>query len=210
MALTSELLPKESLIRPGNSCLLCATGRHFLVEILDITEDTIHTTFPVTDYLVTGMSIDLEFHEAEGYLECRTEVVQEPRAKGDGVILRRPAQSYWNAHRGSNRVPTDLTVQVRDLTHPRRYDAELINLSSGGALVQTRASLAIPARVEIALSLPGEPQHTVNGRVAHISEGQMGGVSGMRRVGIRFVDLTSDSYESIVHYITHSLTQRES
>ena len=209
MALTSEFSPIETVVQAGNACLLCASGRHFLVKILDVTEDTICTSFAVKDYLVRGMCIDLEFHEEDGYLECRTEVLEEPQHKGDGVLLRRPAESYWNAHRDSNRVATDLTVQVRDKARPRRYDAELVDLGSGGVLIHTRAPLTIPAMTEIALSLPGEPQLTVTGRVVHVGRPQPGEARPLRRYGIRFVDLPSDAYQPITRYITYLLTRPE-
>lgn len=203
MAQKNELPAEETVIKPGRSCLLNATGRHFLVKILDVADDTIRTSFPVKDYLVPGMFIDLEFHKEDGYLQCYAQVLRPPKKKGDGVVLERPAESHWNVHRDSNRVKTDLTVHVRDLAHPRSYDAGLINVSSGGSLIQTRAPLYIPAQIEIVLSLPGEPQHTVVGRVVHV-----GGREGRRDLfGVRFVDLAENAYNSVMRYVGQALTR---
>jgi len=202
---SKPLSSKESPIQTGNSCLLCATDRHFLVEILDITDNAIYVSFPVKDFLVSGMSVVLEFHEADGYFECSTKVIQEPKERGDRAVLRWPEQSYWNAHRDSNRVATDLTVHVRDVSHPRRYDADLINVSTGGALVRTRAPLGVPDIIELTLSLPGEPLYYVKGRILHLGRSGCPGDPKLRIFGIQFVDLPVEAHDSIARYITEAL-----
>lgn len=204
MARSKDTVMEETIIKVGATCLLNATNRHFLVRILEVTDEAIRATFPVKDYLVSGMVIDLEFHREDGYFQCYTQVVKAPTDKGEGVLLDRPGESRWNAHRDSNRVETDLTVHVRDVAHPRCYDAHLVNISAGGALICTRAPLAIPAQVEMALSLPGEPQHTVIGRVVHMSCDE----AETRCFGIRFVDLAENAYDSILRFVTGVLVNQ--
>ncbi len=178
-----------------------------MVEILTLSEETFQITFPVKDYLVVGMKANLEFHEAEGYLECPVEVLQDPASKYNRVLLSRSADSFWNAHRSSNRVNTDLTVQVRDQQHPRRYDASLVNLSSGGVLIQTSAPLDVPARVELCLSLPGESQQMVEGRILHVNTLDDNGESGICFFGVKFTKLPEETYNAIAGYIAQLLSE---
>ncbi|HOZ46632.1 MAG TPA: PilZ domain-containing protein [Candidatus Hydrogenedentes bacterium] len=205
-----EFLDEKTALKAGNACLMCASGRHFLVRILEVTTKTIHTTFPVTDYLAAGMYVDLEFHREDGFLQCRTEVTRSPEKKGDGVLLERPAHSHWNMHRDSHRVATDLMAHVRDAGHPRRYDADLVNLSSGGALIQTAAPFAIPTTIELAFSLPGDPLYTLRARVVHLGHHGHGAREGTRLLGVRFVDLSEEVRDAIRVYISQLLVERHS
>lgn len=199
---------REKGLQVGKACLLCVTGRHFMVEILDIDGDEVHISFPVRDFLVPGMSIMLEFHEPDGYLECCTQVLREPRERGENAVLRFPERSYWNAHRDSNRVNTDLMVHLREANHPRRYDGELKNLSTGGALIRTRAPLAIPFAIELTLSLPGEPIQYLRGRVVHEGGSGCARDAQFRVLGIRFVEMPGDTHDAIARYITERLTHQ--
>jgi Tfp pilus assembly protein PilZ len=198
----------ENLLRAGNSCLLSVSGRHFLVQITEASEETIETSFPVRNYLVEGMSVDLEFHEDAGYLQCSTRVVRGPEDCEPGLVLRRPERLHWNVHRDANRIATDLTVQIRDAAHPRRYDASVLNLSAGGALIQTRAPLSVCAALELTLSLPGEPRHVLAAQVIHTGEPDTRVCgSGEHLFGVRFIDVSEGARQSINTYIAQRLMQ---
>jgi len=156
------------------------------------------------------MRVDLEFHREDGYIECQTYVLRAPKEKGDPAALEMPKRVYWNVHRGSNRIPTDLIVHVREDEHPRRYDADLLNVSTGGALIRTRAPLTVPETIETTLSLPGEQQYTVRGRVVH-TDGT--GVEDPRMsdstFGVQFVDLAEDVHQAILRYIAGVLADKK-
>ena len=191
-------------IKKGNSCLLSVTGRHFMVEILDVKNDTICVSFPGLDYPVEGMWIEMEFHDKSGFSYYRVKVLKGP-GEGDGLTLERPREPRRNQHRDSFRVPTDLTVQVRDQIHIRKYDAALLDLSSGGALIQTDAPFDFNTTVEISLSLPGETAHNVLAQVVHMVEHNKTKRGPVRVYGIKLIGIQPEALISISRYVWNRL-----
>jgi PilZ domain len=196
----------ENDIREGNSCLLSVMNQYFMVDLVAVGEETIRVSFPGRDYPIEGMSVDLEFHDNNGFDSYRTQVVVGPDKSAGSIVLVRPTEPMRNQHRDSCRVPTDLTVQVKDQVHVRRYDASLINLSAGGALLGTDAPFDFSTTVEISLSLPGEATHSVLGHVMHIAEGtpEAQGLGG-KLVGARFVGLDPAASRSLNRFIWQRL-----
>lgn len=194
-------------LKPGNQCLLHVLNQHFLVEITEVSERSVRVSFPGMDYPVDGMLVNLEFHDKEGFNSYDAVVMEGPRIQTGTILLRRPTQSTRAQHRNSCRVATDLTVQVKDQIHIRRFDASLINLSAGGALLETAAEFDPDTTLEMTLSLPGEPTHTVLSQILHVND--MGSRHGERsRVyGIRFISPDAPVVRSITDYIWHRLRE---
>ncbi len=190
-------------IEKGQECLLNVTGRHFKVRIIEIDADTIQVTFPGKDYPADGMSAVLEFHDETGFHYCSTEVIEGPRSTREGILLRNASDMRRSFHRCNVRIPTDLTVQVKEQIHVRRYDAALVNLSAGGALIRTRATFDFNTVIDMTLSLPAEPAVKIMAEVVHVME-QVGG-DDQRTYGLRFLDLEPEVVKSITHYIWQRL-----
>jgi c-di-GMP-binding flagellar brake protein YcgR len=193
----------------GNRCLLSFMGQHFMVDLVEVGEDSIRVTFPGRDYPVAGMPVDLEFHDKGGFNCYRSEVLEGPERTGTGIVLRRPTEPRRTQHRDTCRVPTDLTVQVKDHIHIRRYDADLVNLSAGGALIMTQAPFDFTTTVELALSLPGEPRHEMLCSVVHMNEAASGrtGDAPKNLFGLRFISPEPDVSRSITRYIWQRLRE---
>ena len=123
-----------------------------------------------------------------------------------GIVVRRPVEKKRSLHRESARVPTDLTVRVREQVHVRRYDAALVNLSGGGCMLQMmEAVFDFSTLLEISLSLPGEPLYTILGQVAHSSEAPGNGGHRLHLYGVRFVELDPAAAKAINEYIWQKL-----
>lgn len=193
-------------IQAGNRCLINVTGRHFLVEILDVGPDTIRVSFPGADYPIEGMRADIEFHDEAGFYYYSTEVLKGPTPQADGIVLLRPSQLRRSVHRSCCRVSTDLMVRAKDQVHVRRYDAVLVNISTGGALILTEAPFDFSTTVELTLSLPGEPSHTVLGQVVHVVDAP-DNARGKQVFGIRFNDLEPEIELSLNRYIWRRLQE---
>lgn len=193
-------------IREGNLGLLSVMNQHFLVEIIEVTERHVRVSFAGGDYPVKGMYVDLEFHDKLGFNCYHSVVLEGPGERREGILLRRPVGCTRAQHRDSCRVPTDLTVQVKDQVHVRRYDAALLNVSGGGALLQTRAPFGFETAIEMTVSLPGEPTHTVLAQVVHVTEAHQSG-SDNRLIGVRFVSLDSAVAASMARYIWNRLRE---
>ncbi|GMU92349.1 MAG: hypothetical protein AMXMBFR4_14070 [Candidatus Hydrogenedentota bacterium] len=194
-------------LQKGNRCLLHVVNQYFLVEITDIGIDAIHVTFPGRDYPVEGMSVILDFHDESGFNSYRATVLNGPAKTGGGLLLSKPVELRRTLHRSSCRVPTDLTVQVKSRFQARRYDAALIDLSGGGALIETEAPFDFSTPVEIILSLPGEPQHVLNGQVVHIGSVNRNSLHGKRIIGVRFLGTTPEATHSLGRYVWRRLRE---
>lgn len=192
-------------IRKGNDALLHVMNQHFLVEILKVQDDVIHVSFPGQDYPIEGMRVDLEFHDKSGFNSYKTIVLQGPYETAGDLILTKPHATMRAQHRGSCRVPTDLSVQVKDQAHVRRYDASVINLSSGGALIETDGPFTLDMTLEFTLSLPGEPTHVLLGQVVHFTNRQAQDEASRQLLGLKFVGLDPDASECITKYLWERL-----
>jgi len=195
-------------MRAGSTCLLNVIGQYFLVDLLEVGEDSLRVSFPGTDYPVPGMIVHLDFHDAEGYDSFEAEVLEGPVKEHAGLVLSKPKESRRTQHRDACRVPTDLTVQVKDQIHVRRYDAGLLNLSAGGALIQTDAPFDFSTTLELTMSLPGERLLRILGQVVHISnETRASSPIPQRLFGIRFVSLDSEVRRAISRYAWYRLRE---
>lgn len=191
----------------GNQCMLRVVGDHFLVKIVDVQPTHIRVTFPGREYPIEGLQVTLEFHDEQGFNSYRTHIVHGPEKTPGGLLLARPVESRRTKYRDSCRVPTDLTVQVKDQLHVRRYDAALANIGAGGALIVTPAQFDFSTTVEMRLSLPGEPQHTVLAHIVHTS-GAPSSYSTVDKIyGIRFISLEPEASQSINRYVWNRLRE---
>jgi len=190
----------RSRLKEDEHCLLRVMHRHFWVRIQSIGDDGLHTTFPGTDYPIPGMEVELEIHEEEGFTSYVTEVIRGPsETAGGGIVLKKPECGHFHQHRGSIRVSTDLTVQLRDQVHVRHYTAALLNLSSGGALVRTDAPLELDTVVELNLSLPQEAVNIVLATVIHLSEAPHS--DNQRLYGFRFINIDPSAQHAIGRFV---------
>jgi c-di-GMP-binding flagellar brake protein YcgR len=202
----SPEVPHQELVE-GNSCLLTTAGEHFMVQITSVLDDTISVTFPGRDYPVEGMGVTLDFHDDTGFNRYLTRVIEGPNETRQGIILERPQGVNRNLHRDSFRVPTDLTVQVKDQVHIRQYDAALTNLSSGGAQILTSAPFDFGTTVELNLSLPEETIHSIMAQVVHMAE-MSDPIRGDERIyGLQFVGLDPSAARTISAYVWKRLKE---
>lgn len=198
---------EEFKVEKGHECFLNVTGRHFKVKILEAGPDTVRVAFPGKDYPVEGMGAALEFYDEEGYTYINTEVTEGPGGKGEGVLLKIRSEAKRNVNRSVIRVPTDLTVQVKEQVHVRKYDAALLDLGAGGALLQTEAVFGFHTLVEITLSLPGESTYTILGQVMHAAEAPKRHNAPSHFYGIRFTEVDPDFERSVGRYIWRRLRE---
>lgn len=206
--MTTETSGVESEdIRVGNACLLSVMNQLFLVEILNVEPTSIRVSFPGMDYPVEGMAAGLEFHDKSGINTYQTVVLEGPRSGKEGILLQYPHKKIRERHRDWCRVSTDLTVQVKDQIHFRRYDASLVNLSAGGALIRTNAPFDLDTTIEMFISLPGEPMHHVLGRVVHVNRCEDMPTEAPRLFGIQFISPDRKIIESIIKYIWNRLRE---
>jgi hypothetical protein len=185
----------------GNRCLLLVLDQRFLVGVLQVTADTIRTSFPLRDFPVEGMYVSLEFHDEQGYTRYDSEVLSPPRKVGDGLLLKRPQDQERNCHRGAWRLEMEIQANVKSHVHPRRKDATIVDISAGGALLSTEAALEIEENFDLTFILPQHEPMTMTSRVVHVPETQ----KTERALGVKFVSPDPVNVQSISKYIRAQL-----
>ena len=196
----------ESLFVPGNRCLLILMGQRYLVSIQKADDDSIAVSFPIRDFPVEGMRVDLEFHDTEGYTRFESEVMVAPRDVGDSLILRRPPEFLRNYHRGSWRVPVDFKASVKGHVHPRRLHVPVVNLSTGGMLLLTDAEMEIGDMMEARLPLPALEDEPFTCQVIHRADATKA-MAGRVQVGCTFVSPDPTCIKSVSNYILERLKE---
>jgi hypothetical protein len=199
---------------PGNikltaesECLLNVTGRHFLVKIQEVKDDVLRVTFPGKDYPITGMKGNIEFHDAEGFFYYPFQVIEGPNPKHAGIAIRRSSELKRSKHRDSCRVPTDLMVQVKDESHVRHYNGDLLNIGAGGALIQSEAPFDYSTIIELTLSLPGDVTRMIRCHIVEILSPGGNVRPALNRYCLRFFEIDADAQECITRYVWERLRQ---
>ncbi len=193
----------DELLKPGSRCLLVFMGKRFLISVLNTNAAEIRVSFPIQDFPIPGMRVDLEFHGDRGYAHCETEVLEATGEIGEGLLLKRPAAPLWNQHRTSWRVPVSLKATYKSHVHPRRIEADVINLSAGGLLLLTTHALVHGENVDVEMTL-GSKTLALLGQVAHVAAPQE---SGAIPVGIRFMSTDAGDREQINNYVWRRLRE---
>lgn len=190
----------------GNRAMLVLMGQRYLVTIQSVNADSINLSFPAQDFPIDGMHVEIEFHNADGFVRYETEVLQGPQGPGDGVVLKRPDAVQQLRHRTRWRVRADFEVKVKDHVHPRVHQAPVLNISAGGMLIRTVADLKMGDGVDLAFEAPGGgPVRTV-GEVVHVELLEDSGAHS-RLVGIRFVSLDALDQQMLTHYVWRRLRE---
>jgi len=193
-------------INAGGRCLLLISGQRFLVTVLASGDDWIKVTFPAADFPIEGMYVSLEFHDDEGFTLFESEVLESPRAPGEGLTLRLPERAQRNSHRTAWRVPADFRASVKGHVHPRVHDVPVLDVSAGGLQVSSDMDLAMGENVDVTFKLPGLGEHKVLGAVAHVVRTENDPKAPIR-AGIRFINPELETSEAIKHYIRGRVAQ---
>lgn len=196
---------KDVRISSGTRGKLNVMGKRFGVEVLDIGDHGIRVSFPFADWPAEGLPIELDLPSDHGFDRYRATVGYEPEtAYIAGLVLRDPVRCEPDVvQRGHCRVPTDLTVQVKESPHPRQFDALVMNLSVGGALLRSELSVAPGHDLAIDVSLPRRSVEPIPARVVHALPEQDS--SGECLFGVQFQDQDPDTVSAISEYIDHRL-----
>lgn len=180
-------------------------GKRLGVEVLDVGEHAIRVSFPFADWPSDGMPVELDLPADQGMVRYRAKVAYEPETSYvAGLVLSDPVRCEPEvAQRGNCRVPTDLTVQVKETPHPRRFDASVLNLSVGGALLRSELVATPGHKLEIDLSLPCHCMESVPARVVYAAPD--GECDGGQLLGVQFVNARPEAASAISDYIEHRI-----
>ena len=196
------LLP-DALV--GQYLLAKLGGTHFMVRVLSCDTEAMRITFPGSDNPLEDTWLHLEFHDDEGVTAFRSRVLEGAREHGAGLLVEYPLICKRRLHREAFRVPTDIMAQVRDQARARRYSAEVLNLSSGGALLQMDAPRSEDSIVAMHLNFPRERNCNLTGEVVHTRWRHSSPLTVKGLFGVRFVDPDPPMRATLSHYVGERL-----
>lgn len=193
-------------IENGQRGIVILLGQRFLVTVLSATPEHIRVSFPIHDFPIEGMQVNLEFHDEQGYFQVDTHVLKCPEQAGDGLLLFRPPDLHRKMHRSSWRVPVEFKAYLKDHVHPRRFEVDVLNISEGGMLIKTDANLKMGDMVDLSFTLPGHTNENLVAKVVHVSHAT-DTVKNTSAIGIQFVGLDPEFGAILARYIWRRLRE---
>jgi len=191
----------NAYFQTGNRGLMVLLGQRYLVAIQSVARDTVTVSFPVQDFPVDGMHVDIEFHDKDGCIRFETEVLKGPQGPGDGVVLRIPAEAQQVQHRTRWRISADFEARIKDHVHPRVHQVPVVNVSAGGMLIRTMVDLKVGDDLDVAFTLPDGSAIRTVAQTVHVAgpEEVMGSRASL--VGLRFIGLGESEQRTLTNYV---------
>jgi hypothetical protein len=150
-------------------------------------------------FAVEGRGIVLEIDHESGYRTAYfTRLLTVAPDHNTELILLRSANLNCDELRAFLRVPTEILVAATPLDRPVGFDAKLLNISSGGALIQGDPPYELEYGEKLKLTMVSRPALQITGEVMHFSKGT---ASPEQRFGVRFVDVEEDNVRALTWYV---------
>lgn len=180
---------------PGSKGYARFAQERLPVDILATAKDTVGASCPFDTLPAAGATVDLEF-TGRDYLACfHMQVVVEPTAREDGMILQRAASATYAQRRRTWRVSLDNRIVFQKRGEAHRVEAVVLNLSCEGLFLSTTTALAINDALDLLLTLPGNPGYRVLGRVVRVDPVIPG------CFGVLFVELSSEAKRALTYFM---------
>ena len=114
------------------------------------------------------------------------------------LILLRSANLNCDELRSFLRVPTEIAVTVTLEDSPAKFDARLLNISSGGALMESEMLPELEYGEKLQMQIVDDPGISVQSELIHFSNGKS---SSSIRVGVRFIDVDDASVRALTWFV---------
>lgn len=158
--------------------------------------------------LVPGAAISVLVDDIHPPIRFRSSINSVYRTAGKHMVLARYPQDQDVTpfeQRELHRVRLqEVRIQARRMDLPSRplFDAELIDLSLGGAGLNTKEELLFGTKLTMDLMLPEAPLKNMTGQVVSVTR-----TSGGYRVGLRFDRITPDARRALRNFVYYSAEQ---
>lgn len=185
-------------LEQGRSIYLRFGGRRVPSEILAVAQDTIGVSLDEPPYPVRGAAVSLEIETPQGLLSYYTRVIVRPGGPGEAMILMRAPNVNGAERRRDWRIPMNALMQFRRITPAKVSNAQLLNLSIGGVLLETPMSMDVAELLDLVLNLPESVQHVVRGRI--VRREAEPGPAGVR-YGVLLVDTPAPARRALTEFM---------
>jgi len=166
--------------------------------------------------LTTGHPLRLMIQTPDRVWEAESTLVARRSRPGGQVLLlvKRPVAALPIQRRRAHRMTVPATVRLLSVTgrpdspgEIGAVEAQVRNLSAGGVQIETNVSLNVGERAMLALALPPDVSVVAEAEVIRIEQ-PPGGPTSLRFVAFRFLGLTEQDENRIVHRLFEIQRQR--
>lgn len=194
----------SQFLQAGREVTLCLPGRRVPSRILAVAQDTVGVTMDTEPFPDEGMGVSLEFATPQGACSFYTRVIIRPREPGGALILMRAPNISGAERRRTWRIPMSVPAPVRRIAAGRAESMLLVDISTGGALLETGIPLQLNEMLDICLALPEQEPHVVRARVVR-AEAPAPCSEGGLRFGVLFVEMAADARRELTHFMWERL-----
>ncbi|MFA6244269.1 MAG: PilZ domain-containing protein [Candidatus Hydrogenedentales bacterium] len=191
-------------IKRGNCCHLRIGAKRFPAEVIDVREQLIRLRCPENGVPTRGSGLTLEFPENGAVAGYFAQVLTAaPGETREVVLLRSPGLDRIDL-RSFLRVPSSFTATVESAQSGGPCEAQILNISSGGALLRTPAAVLVGEPVRVTLTAVEQRPIRISGSVVHIGEEPP---QTEHSIGVRFLGVDTDGHHAISWYVWKRIEQ---
>ena len=182
----------------GSNCSLRIDGRRYPAKLVDARERVLRMVCLEDGFSIQSRGIVVEFDGPSGTAAFFTRYLTSAPDNHTELILLRAANLSMDELRSFLRVPTEIGVTISVKGWPQGFDAKLLNISSGGALIEGANLPEIEYGERLNISIKDDPAISVNAEVIHFSASAK---PDHVRLGARFVDVDVESTRSLTWFV---------
>ncbi|MBX7258786.1 MAG: PilZ domain-containing protein [Candidatus Hydrogenedentes bacterium] len=191
-------------IKRGNCCHLRVGGKRIPAEVVDVREQLIRLRCPEDGVPTRGSGLTIEFAENGAVAGYFAQVLTAaPGQAREVVLLRSPGLDRIDL-RSFLRVPSSFTATVEGVQTGGPAEAQILNISSGGALLRTPARVQVGEPVRVTLTAVEQRPIHISGSVVHIGDEQP---QTEHSIGVRFLGVDTDGRHAISWYVWKRIEQ---
>lgn len=188
----------QTPLEVGRECYLWAGDTVLVVEILGISGNTVWVSYPCDEPLEEGTGVELLFRDEERTVCYHARVAVVPTNTTSGIMLERAESADDRTARTDWRVPTNLSIWIRPPGVKEKTKGRMLDLTDGGSLIVSEASFRAGELVELIFQLPDCAAYQL---VAQVVYAGAANENGMKRFGLRFVDVPRAAKEALIWYL---------
>lgn len=165
---------------------------------MDVRDRVVRMRCAENGFAIQGRGIVVEFDCPNGTAAYFTRYLTSAPDKQPELVLLRSANLNCDELRSFLRVPAEIGVTVGLEDSPATFDAKLLNISSGGALLESQSLPDLEYGERLLLRITEEPAISVKGELVHFSNGKP---ATLPRYGVRFVDVDDEAVRALTWFV---------
>lgn len=182
----------------GMKCALRIDGKRYPAELVDIRDRVLRMRCLEDGFSMQSRGIVVEFEGRNGTAAYFTRLLTAAPDDHTELILLRSANLNSDELRSFLRVPTEIGVSVTLEDSPAQFGAKLLNISSGGALMEGDSLPELEYGERIKMQITDDPAICALAELVHFSNGKP---SSNLRIGVRFVDVDDESVRALTWFV---------